>query len=323
MIMLYINSMDNTITIQNFDIIASNSSYKEIIERFLSAQDITLKSKQTYQRALKQFFLYLQVVRLENIKRENLLEYKRSMSERGLSPYTVSCYITAVRKFFEWTDSEGLYPNIAKNLKGAKKPKGFRKEALTVSQVKDVLTIIKRDSIQGKRDFALLNLLVRTGLRTIEIIRSNIGDIKQEGGEAILYIQGKGRETKDDFVLLTDETLKPIREYLSSRTNIKEEEPLFSSLSCRNNGERLTTRSISRIVKESLIEAGLNSSKLTAHSFRHTAVTFCLLGGSTIQEAQSLARHSNINTTLIYAHNIERIGNAPERKIDKLLSGII
>jgi integrase/recombinase XerD len=59
---------------------------------------------------------------------------------------------------------------------------------------------------------------------------------------------------------------------------------------------------------------------LTAHCLRHTAVTLALQAGATIQEVQAFARHANINTTLIYAHNIDRIRDAPERKIDALLS---
>jgi integrase/recombinase XerC/integrase/recombinase XerD len=163
-------------------------------------------------------------------------------------------------------------------------------------------------------------LLVRTGLRTIEAERANIEDVRQEGGEALLYIQGKGRDSKDAFVLLTEATLKPIREYVRARGKTAPTDPLFTSHSDRNNGERLTTRSISRIAKGALREAGIDSDRLTAHSLRHTAVTLSLLGGASIQEAQSMARHKNINTTLIYAHNIDRISKAPERKIDALLA---
>ena len=67
---------------------------------------------------------------------------------------------------------------------------------------------------------------------------------------------------------------------------------------------------------------GLNSDRLTAHSLRHTAITLALKGGATIQEAQALGRHANINTTLIYAHNIDRLTQAPERKIDVVLNGV-
>ncbi len=127
----------------------------------------------------------------------------------------------------------------------------------------------------------------------------------------------------DASVLLTGETLKPIYQYLQARGSAKSEEPLFSSLSHRNGGDRLTTRTARRIIKARFHQIGIDSDRLTAHSLRHTAVTLSLKAGSTIQEAQALARHTNINTTLIYAQNIDRIKQAPERKIDALIAGNI
>lgn len=166
----------------------------------------------------------------------------------------------------------------------------------------------------------MINLLIRTGLRTIELERALIDDIKQEGGEIILFIQGKGRDMKDDYVILTSENIKPIQAYLQARGKAKGHEALFASHSNKNKGGGLSTRSIRRIVKERLKEIGIDSEKLTAHALRHTAITLSLLGGATLQEAKTLARHSDINTTLIYAQNISRLKDAPERKIDSMLN---
>lgn len=292
-----------------------------IIDNFLNSHDIKPKSKETYRRALKQFFKYLDIS--ENPTRETLLRYKEHLIDKKLSPYTVSSYVIALRKFFSWTEAEGLYPNIASQLKGQRKPKGFKKDALTVNQARKLLSSIDTSTLSGARDYALLNLLIRTGLRTIELSRANIEDIRQQGEQAVLYIQGKGRDSKDELVVLTNGTLSAIRSYVSMRgREVKDSSPLFISHSDRNYGDRLTTRSISRIVKESLRAIGLDDRRLTAHSLRHTAVTFSLIGGASIQEAQTLARHSDINTTLIYAHNLDRIAKAPELKIDSILGEI-
>lgn len=67
--------------------------------------------------------------------------------------------------------------------------------------------------------------------------------------------------------------------------------------------------------------AGYDSNRLTAHSCRHTAATLNLLAGASIQETQQLLRHSNINTTMIYLHNLERIKNNSEQRIDDLIFG--
>jgi integrase/recombinase XerD len=290
--------------------------YQSIIERFLAAHDIKPKSKETYRRALRQFFVYLEANGGVQPTRETLIAYKAYLINKDLSAYTVSAYIIALRKLFQWTESEHLYANIASTIKGQKKPRGFKKDALSVKQARKLLT----ETITGARDYALVNLLVRTGLRTVEAERADIEDIRQQGEQAVLFIQGKGRDSKDDLVMLTDETLEPIRAYIAMRgRGVKDNSPLFISHSDRNYGERLTTRSISRIVKDKLAASGLNDRRLSAHSLRHTAVTFSLIGGATIQEAQTLARHSDINTTLIYAHNLDRLSKAPELKIDALL----
>lgn len=294
--------------------------YSVIIDRFLSAHDIKPKSKETYRRALRQFFLYLETEGVTKPSRETLIAYKAYLIDKQLSAYTVSAYIIALRKLFQWTETERLYANIASQIKGQKKPKGFKKDALSVKQAQKLLTIMETDTLSGARDYALVNLLVRTGLRTIEAVRADIEDIRQQGEQAVLFIQGKGRDSKDDIVILTEETLEPIRAYISMRgQGVKDSSPLFISHSDRNYGQRLTTRSVSRIVKDKLQASGLDDKRLTAHSLRHTAVTFSLIGGASIQEAQTLARHSDINTTLIYAHNLERIAKAPELKIDALI----
>lgn len=100
--------------------------------------------------------------------------------------------------------------------------------------------------------------------------------------------------------------------------------PLFVCLSNRNNKQqsRMTKRSISRIVKERLKKAGYDDSeRLTAHSLRHSAITLSLLSGATIQQAQQLARHTNINTTMIYAHNLTAENNPCVDLVEKAIGG--
>lgn len=292
-----------------------------LIEGFLSSQDIKPNSRETYRQGLTQFMAWIARGEIQNPTREDILAYKRNMEEKGLSSNTLSNYLVAVRKFFEWGEGMKQYPNIAKGVKGSKRARGFRKNPLTVDQARELLKTIDTDTPRGKRDYALLNLMIRTGLRTIEVIRADVGDIRQESGEAVLWIQGKGRDSKDEFVLLTQATLKPILDYLNTRGKVGDQDPLFASLSDRNLNQRLTTRTIRRIVKEHLRDLGLDSGRLTAHSLRHTAITLSLQGGATIQEARALGRHADINTTLVYAHNINRVIHAPERKIDALLAG--
>lgn len=297
-------------------------NWENIITQFIAAQEVSALSKATYLRQIRQFVVWLTQVNKAQatyeISRGDLLQYKEYLLALNMSSYTVSGYITVVRKLFEWLESIKLYPNIARGLKGTKKAKGFRKDCLTVGQIKDVLCAIDRNSLQGLRNYALINLLVRTGLRTVEIARARIEDLRQESGEAVLWIQGKGRESKDDFVLLVDEALRPLREYLSKRKFKSATEPLFASLHQRYNDRFLTTRMIRGIVKESFRKVGLDDKRLTAHSLRHTAISLSIKGGASLVQAQAMARHIDPKTTMVYFHNQARIKSGAEKfiKID-------
>jgi site-specific recombinase XerD len=290
----------------------------DIIERYIESLDVKPKSKETYRKALRHFTSWIFSKGISLAARADILQYKAELSGE-YTACTVSSYISAVKGFYTYLEAEKIAPNITAGIKGAKSKQGFRKGVLTAAQARSVIDGINTETLEGKRDLALVNLLIRTGLRTIEAERVNVEDIRSESGEVLLYIQGKGHDEKDTFVVLTENALQPIREYLKARGRVQDAEPLFASHSDRNRGGRLTTRSISRIAKRALVGAGYDDSHLTAHSMRHTAITLSLLAGATIQEAQTLARHSSVNTTMIYAHNIERISGAPERKIDAIL----
>ncbi len=286
-----------------------------LTRRFLDAQDIKASSKETYRKGLRCFAQWIDREKIQNPAREDILAYKRYLGERAMSSLTTSSYMVAVRRFFEWCESIQLYPNIARNIKGAKKSMQFRKEPLTIAQVRELLGCVECSSVRGKRDFALINLLLRTGLRCHELVNIDIEDIRQQSGEALLYIHGKGRDSKDEFVLLTQEALKPLYIYLGTRVEPKGREPLFSSLSTRNRNQRLTTRSVRRIVKAYLKTIGINSGRITAHSLRHTFATVALMNGAPILQVKEAMRHKSIETTTIYAHAVDRISNGAERYV--------
>lgn len=305
------------ITVQPHEITDRKITLEDAIEAFLTDQDIADSSRHTYSRSLRQFTSWIcetgRDSRLD-LQREDILEYKDYLSDK--SSYTVTLYLTAVRKLYQWLESKRIYPDITRGIKGAKKPKGFRKDTLTEEQLNKALRAMEKRSLRGLRDYAIFNLMARTGLRDIEVSRALIEDIRQEAGQPVLWIQGKGRDTKDDFVLLTDEALKPIKRYLKSRASVQEGDPLFCSHSDRNTGEALTSRSISRIVKKALRRIGLDDKRLTAHSLRHTAITLSIKGGASLQQAQAMARHTDPKTTLVYFHNLDRIQAGAEKFID-------
>lgn len=296
--------MNNAMITQSNAIIS-----EELFSSFINFLDAKPKTVQTYTRALKQFFTWLSSKGINRPCREDIRAYREEITVSH-KPSTVQAYIFTVRRFFEWTESEGLYPNIAGKIKGAKIDRSPKKDYFTESQIKQILGAMPKENIQHKRNYAIFVLMVSCGLRDIEVSRANIEDLRTMGNNTVLFVQGKGRDEKAEYVIVPGAVESVIRSYLAERGKAEKSEPLFISFSNNSKGKRMTTRSISGVCKEAMKNAGFDSSRLTAHSLRHTAVTLALIGNNgNIQEAQQFARHSNIATTQIYAHNLEKQAN--------------
>ena len=294
---------------------------EEIIGKWMASLDLASGTKETYLSGFKAFCWFVRSTSLDfdELTRDDVKSFKEYLvDEKKLKPATVSSYLASVRSFYAYSEDNGI-ENIAHRVKGVTDSRSFKKEPLTPDQAQRLLASIDRSTEKGMRDFAILNLMLRTGLRDIEIVRANCKDIQTKAGVDVLYVQGKGRASKDNFVVLTPKALSPITTYLEKRGNVNELDPLFASVSSRNAGERLTVRSISRIAKSALRAIGIDDERYTAHSLRHTAITFSLLGGATERDAQQMARHANITTTMLYSHDIDRIKHAAEREIDNVL----
>ncbi len=294
--------------------IAIQTINEELYQRFISYIDASPKTIETYTKALRQLIKYLSLRGITQPTREDILAYRDYLKETH-KPATVQNYITATRLFFQWLEQERLYPNVAGKIKGPKIERGHKKDCLNSQQVKTVLETINRQSIQGLRDYAMITLMITGGLRTIEIARANVSDIKESAGQLRLYIQGKGKEEKEDYIILQSKVKTAIDAYLKSLGEIARDQPLFASTSNNSKGKRLSTRSISGIVKAYFLKAGYNSNRLTAHSLRHTAITLALLSGKQIREVQQFARHTSPVITEIYAHDLERANNGCEEAI--------
>ena len=287
----------------------STAINESLFDDFIAFLDVgSPKTVETYRRELQQFFNYLHINGITQPQRADVIAFRETLKQ-SLKPTTVQNYLTAVKLFFKWTAQQGLYPNVANHVKGEKVDREHKKDYLTASQVKDVLSGIDTDTVQGRRDYAIISLMVTCGLRDIEISRACVEDLRVSGENMVLYIQGKGHHEKADYVKISPIVEKSIRASLADREAVKDDDPLFISLSNNSKGRSLSVQTISSTVKKYLKKAGLNSKRITAHSLRHTAVTLARLAGKDITEVQQFARHKNIATTLIYDHALDRAKN--------------
>lgn len=301
----------------------------ELFTRFMDYCDVKDSTVQGYTVAIRHFMAWITAQQITQPTREDVKAYKDHLatgsSEKG-KPYaatTQARYFRACKLFFKWCAAEGLYPNIADNLKPAKaRMDVHHRDALTGDDMRGLLEGMARDDETQKRDYAIMLLCVTCGFRIVEIQRANIGDLQTIRGQAVLFIQGKGHDEKDAYKKIVPAVYDAIRDYLATRQGWKKSDPLFTSTSNRAKGERITVPSISRIVKNIFVGAGFDSSRITAHSLRHTSVTLALEAGLSLQQAQAHARHASPATTEIYAHNIDQEKEQPEMAVYNQIYGI-
>lgn len=280
-----------------------------LADKWIAFVQVSASSRKTYEKGIKRFKDYMTANQIITPTRGDMVSYREYLG-RKYQPTTANLYLTATKLFFEFLAVEGyIEKNPCEHLKGFKIKTTHKKAALSVSMTKTVINKFDTSTLAGKRDKSLYALMTSCGLRCIEVVRANISDIEQVSGVIRLNVQGKGRTQKDAAVTIPAGVYSLICEYLKARGVVNADSPLFASVSNRNFGGRLTTTSISRIIKHALREGGYDSPRLTAHSLRHTAATVSLKNGASLREVQDLLRHSNIAVTQIYLHELDTLKN--------------
>jgi len=261
----------------------------------------------SYKNDLTQFFNYLKDYKLlknadiKYINHKIMRKYIVYLKENKYSRRSISRKVSSTRSFFKFIHKEGII-NINPTL-NLITPK-INKKLPYFLYLQEVIKLIEAPSektIFGIRDRAILEVLYGTGIRVRELVNLNIGNI--DFTEKIIKVFGKG--SKERILPLSNPSIRAIQEYLENRnlfnknkfTKINDEVALFLN----RFGDRLTERSIRRIIIKYMKKAGLNK-KLSPHVLRHSFATHLLGGGADLRSVQELLGHKSLSTTQIYTH---------------------
>ncbi len=264
------------------------------------------ETKGTYRRALNEFERYHATRAARPSSRFHFVEkdveaYKAYlMEERELSQVSVSTYLTALRRLCDYLVARGeLAENPARGVKGNRRPASHSRGVLRAEEVEHLFGIVPQETEIGRRDRALIALMVYGGLSEIELVRADVGDVDRTLMGTFLRVQGKGRQSKDESVPLDAPAVDPLEIYLLAREEAGPTAPLFVSHGHRSAGTRLNTRSVRGRVNGYLRKAGLKRRDISPHSLTHTAALIWLNGGMPVEEVRRRMRHGTLETTMI------------------------
>lgn len=276
------------------------------------------KSKETvgtYRRSLNEFLRWFAVEKARfRFTSEGIEAYKTYlMEDRGLHQVSVSTYLTAIRRLCQYFVDIGLLAeNPARAVKGNRRPASHSRSVLTQVDVQQLMEHMDLATQIGKRDRAIIYMMLYNGLSEIEITRADLQDLEQTLMGWYLRVQGKGRTVKDQQVPIEPSVMDAIRLYLDTRGRIRPEQPLVVSHGHRSEGKRLNTRSVRSRINTYLKAAGLKRPGISPHSLTHTAPLIWLNSGVSIDEVRQRMRHGTLDTTMIYYKKQGLLNRDPE-----------
>ncbi|MBR6951898.1 MAG: tyrosine recombinase XerC [Oscillospiraceae bacterium] len=305
------------------------SEAPEIIRKFLSYHETikghSRKTVEEYYLDLRTFFRYLKISRglvprsteLEDVSIEDVdLALVRSVTlsdiydflsflsrdravhsnsrntAYGLNAASRARKIATIRSYYKYLYAKEklLEENPVKDLDSPKLVKTLPRY-LTLEESVRLLQNVDGKNVE--RDYCILTLFLNCGLRISEMVGLNLADVREDS----LRVLGKG--SKERIVFLNDACKAAIGAYLPIRTACAANTPALFISSRR---ERISRSTVHNLVKKHLQEAGLDSSKYSAHKLRHTAATLMLQNGVDVRTLQELLGHEHLNTTQIYTH---------------------
>lgn len=277
-----------------------------LVSEFLSEQDVCKLSSETYHRTLNVFINWMvQNANIKNPTKADILRYKNNLVLSGKSVLTIDAYLKVLGLFFRWLEVKSYHTDITKGTHKCRRYYGYRKGYLTADQASILLKSLPLKTLINKRNAAIINLMIRTGLRCIEVSRLSINDITVNQTGYALKIQRKGHIEKDCLMGISAKVYDPIECYLYDRGELNNDDPLFLNHSANQKNKGLTSTAVGRIVMNELTKQGLKSKQITAHSLRHTAAALSIKNGVGLYEVSKMLGHTSIQTTQIYTSVID------------------
>jgi integrase/recombinase XerC len=237
-------------------------------------------------------------VDLGEISPRDLRGYVSALHDAGYAQSSIARKLASLRSFYRFAQRRGLSStNPAKPLRN---PRGSRKlpHFLSTQEISRLLEAPQGGNPLGCRDRAILETMYSAGLRVSEVVGLNDGDL--DISEGIARVRGKGRRERlaplGKFAMEALETYRS-RRVLSSKASRGLESPVFVN----RFGNRLTTRSVGRMLEKYIAQVGLNQ-RTSPHTLRHSFATHLIDRGADIRSVQELLGHKSLVTTQIYTH---------------------
>ena len=270
----------------------------DFIQYCLFEKGLTDQSVSSYQNDLDVYLSFLQdknVFLVKDITSDHIKEFLKIRGDSE-STSTVAHNLTVIKNFHKYLIKENIVKEDVSLFISRPKLQKRLPRALTVEEV-DLLLDITLNTPFDYRNKAMLELMYGAGLRVSELVSLTLNQIDLENG--LIRIMGKGRKERE--IPIGEYGVYYLKLYLEHRGMLIKNHRTEDALFLNNHGKQITRQGFFKILKQLLLDKGLNPD-VSPHTLRHSFATHLLSHGADLRSIQEMLGHSDISTTKIYTH---------------------
>lgn len=270
----------------------------DFIQYCLFEKGLTDQTVSSYQNDLDVYLSFLQdknVFLVKDITSDHIKEFLKIRGDSE-STSTVAHNLTVIKNFHKYLIKENIVKEDVSLFISRPKLQKRLPRALTVEEV-DLLLDITLNTPFDYRNKAMLELMYGAGLRVSELVSLTLNQIDLENG--LIRIMGKGRKERE--IPIGEYGVYYLKLYLEHRGMLIKNHRQEAALFLNNHGKQITRQGFFKILKQLLLDKGLNPD-VSPHTLRHSFATHLLSHGADLRSIQEMLGHSDISTTKIYTH---------------------
>ena len=272
----------------------------QYINYLVFEKGLSEKTIESYTSDLSKYIAFLKEKRVKDITQADtpiILKHLIALRESGLGSKSCARHLITLRGFYKFLAQEKILEFDPAKLIDLPKSGLKLPDVLSVSEVGLLLNIPDSNTLLGKRNSAMLELLYAAGLRVSELVNLKFLDVNLEA--CFVRVMGKG--SKERIVPFGLYAKNKIDDYINNSRPLLLKNHISKHLFVARAGKPMTRQGFWKLLKQYVKQAGIKK-KVTPHSLRHSFASHLLEGGADLRTVQVMLGHVDISSTQIYTH---------------------
>ncbi|USG62116.1 site-specific tyrosine recombinase XerD [Sneathiella marina] len=276
------------------------------LEMLMTERGAAANTIDSYRRDMEEFnrFVTKKGSDLTSCSPSDIQDYLKSLDAAGLMNSTQARRLSAIKQFFSYMLGDDFRkddPSL--NIDSPRSQRRLPKY-LSEEEVNRLLAVTEGAEPEKLRMASLLQLLYATGLRATELVTLPYPALRDQ--DRFLIIRGKGN--KERLVPVNQSAKAALQNYLEIRQSFLPEEETHSKWLYPSRGEsgHLTRQRFGQLLKALAFDANIDPKKVSPHVLRHAFASHLLANGADLRSLQKMLGHSDISTTQIYTHVLQK-----------------